>query len=551
MEEMLVNKLQKTEYSVLVVDDDPNIRDLLSYYLKSIGGYKVTSLEDGARVLDLLRKENIDCIFLDLKMPKIGGLEILSRIKAYDQTIPVIMVTGYPSMEVAIRALKYGASDFLIKPFSLKEVKISLEKALRERELIIKNVILTYQLSQKREVERLNRALRKKIREQKLLFEISEKISKIQEFDELYTTIVDLTAYLLNVNKVIFLLYNQEENLIHPITYKGIKPRQLSDSYSCEEYIIKEVIDNGKPYHGIATNNYISLCNLIKDIGWNQEEIVCWPFKIRDQIFGLLLCGDKKRGENFQKTEFMLLDFLEKKSTMAIENIALYDNIIMNLYDSLRALVSTIEAKDTYTKEHSTRVTRLSKKIAIKMGLSQEHIDSINFAGYLHDIGKIGIRDEILTKEDKLTPEEWEQIKQHPVIGERIVQHLGLLPEEKAIIRHHHERWDGNGYPDGLKGEEIPLLSRIITVADAFDAMTSHRSYRPAKSIIESANELQLNSGTQFDPEIVKVFLEEVFPSISKNLSQKLSIDRKAKRYNNRRNLRLINCKQSKNKKVC
>jgi HD-GYP domain-containing protein (c-di-GMP phosphodiesterase class II) len=135
------------------------------------------------------------------------------------------------------------------------------------------------------------------------------------------------------------------------------------------------------------------------------------------------------------------------------------------------------------------------------MGRTSEEIESLRLCGALHDIGKIGIDDRILNKPGKLTEEEFAIIKRHPVIGDRIVQHLGLTPQERAIVRNHHERWDGKGYPDGLEGKETPLLARILTVADVFDAMTSDRTYRNALSPEITLEVLQENRATQFDPE--------------------------------------------------
>jgi len=147
-------------------------------------------------------------------------------------------------------------------------------------------------------------------------------------------------------------------------------------------------------------------------------------------------------------------------------------------------------------------------QIAHVMGMGQDEVDVMKFAGYLHDIGKIGIRDSILMKPMTLTPDEMAVIRTHPIIGERIVKPLGLMPLERSIIRHHHERWDGKGYPDGLQGEEIPLPARILAVADVFDAITSNRVYRKARPPADALRELQRSVGSQFDRQVVLAFQE-------------------------------------------
>jgi len=169
--------------------------------------------------------------------------------------------------------------------------------------------------------------------------------------------------------------------------------------------------------------------------------------------------------------------------------------------------VETIEARDPYTKQHSTRVTSYAVSIANSMGCSQEEIDMLNVSGNLHDIGKIGIPDNILLKPGRLTDGEYAVIKRHPAIGSNIIGHFNMWADEKKIIKHHHERWDGKGYPDGLNGEEIPFLSRILSVADVYDALTSDRSYRKKLQDDVVIGMIMENTGCQFDPKIVDVFL--------------------------------------------
>jgi len=169
--------------------------------------------------------------------------------------------------------------------------------------------------------------------------------------------------------------------------------------------------------------------------------------------------------------------------------------------------VETIEAKDPYTKQHSTRVTSYATAIAKAMGCSKVEIDVLKFSGNLHDIGKIGIPDNILLKPGLLTEEEYEVIKKHSSIGNNIIDHFTMWSDEQKVIKHHHERWDGQGYPDGLKGEEIPFLSQILSVGDVYDALTSDRSYRKRMPDDVSLRIMRENAGGQFNPEIVRTFL--------------------------------------------
>ncbi len=235
----------------------------------------------------------------------------------------------------------------------------------------------------------------------------------------------------------------------------------------------------------------------------------CWPMRIRGEPFGLLIASHKD-GPSLTEEETRLFDFLITKAALAVENMALYESLISNFYGMLKSLVNALEAKDLYTGKHSERVTRYGIEVARRLGCTEAQIESMQTVGYLHDIGKIGVRDSILNKPGSLSTDEYEIVKKHPAIGDSIVSELGLSPEERSIIRHHHERWDGKGYPDGLSGEDIPLLARIVSVVDAFDAMTSERAYRHAMSREESIAELLKNRGKQFDPSTLDAFLDIV-----------------------------------------
>jgi HD-GYP domain-containing protein (c-di-GMP phosphodiesterase class II) len=174
----------------------------------------------------------------------------------------------------------------------------------------------------------------------------------------------------------------------------------------------------------------------------------------------------------------------------------------------LTILSRAIEARDAYTRGHSTRVTALAEAIALRLGWDEERLELLQLGGPLHDVGKLAISDEVLQKPGRLDDEELAQIREHPRLGARILLRLAAFRGALPYVLYHHERWDGNGYPTGRAGEEIPLEARVLAVADAFDAMTSDRPYRPALSRREALAELEQCSGTQFDPEIVRVFME-------------------------------------------
>lgn len=196
---------------------------------------------------------------------------------------------------------------------------------------------------------------------------------------------------------------------------------------------------------------------------------------------------------------------VEKQTRIAEERKRKVERLSMQI---IKTLASTIDAKDKYTNGHSLRVAEYSKSLAERMGKSTQEQEDIYYMGLLHDIGKIGVPDEIINKPSRLTDEEYEAIKRHPVIGAEILKNVSEIPGLGFGTRGHHERYDGKGYPDGLKGPEIPLEARIIAVADAYDAMASKRSYRDALPQTVVREEITKGCGTQFDPEIAKIMLE-------------------------------------------
>jgi len=175
---------------------------------------------------------------------------------------------------------------------------------------------------------------------------------------------------------------------------------------------------------------------------------------------------------------------------------------------TVRALTTAIDASDPFTRGHSERVTAYSVAIARKLGLAERRVVAIEYAGLLHDMGKIAVQHDVLLKPGKLSEEEWALMRLHPETGAKIVSDLSFLKGAREVVLYHHERYDGQGYPDGLQGSEIPIEARIVKVADAFDAMLSDRPYRKGLTVDEAVAELEVGRGTEFDPKIVDVFLE-------------------------------------------
>lgn len=499
-----VDMEEQSRLRILLVDDEEPIRDLLAEYLTLIEKHQTVTAKGGEEALELFKAGQFDCAFLDLKMPGMNGVELLTRLKEIEPTLPVVIMTGYPSLDVAIDTMRQGASDFLIKPINPKQVKLTLERVVREHRLLSENLRLSERVANQEKIEQLNRELERKVREQEIINKISEAVDHLQSSESIYQGMADLACQHLEADLSVVLLMDRENKELMVIAGHGLDAASLGQpAAGAQQWVCGRVASQGVMELG--------------DLGREQPAVgfmkgmryyLCLPIKLRGRVFGVLLVANKKDGQPFQSSDIFLANFLLDKVALAVENIALYESMVSNLHSTLSALVGAMEAKDSYTRQHSWRVTNLSVATAKLMGLETEALESLRFAAYLHDIGKIGIKDNILSKNGRLSAAEYEEIKRHPVIGEAIIRDLNLSADETGVIRFHHERWDGKGYPDGLAGEDIPLLARVVAVADAYDAMTSDRHYRQARDRENALNELLRCSGSQFDPQVVQKFLE-------------------------------------------
>jgi putative nucleotidyltransferase with HDIG domain len=237
------------------------------------------------------------------------------------------------------------------------------------------------------------------------------------------------------------------------------------------------------------------------------NSVLCLPLRVEDDFYGCLVAF-KPRGDQFTSYELKLMTALARKSAFVIRDSRLYEDLDSLFFNLIKLLVNTIENKDEYTKGHSQRVRTFTLQLARHMGLPPADLETLNLSGLLHDIGKQGIPDAVLKKEGKLTEEERAMINTHPARGVNLIKHIKQFEKCLPHIRHHHERIDGNGYPDGLKGDRIPLGARIIAVADTFDALTSDRCYRPRFGTDRALEIIEDVAGSQLDADVARLLLE-------------------------------------------
>jgi putative nucleotidyltransferase with HDIG domain len=502
--------------TLLFVDDEESLLDIAATYFSG-RGYKVLTAGNGQQALDVLMRQRIDCCFTDINMPEMDGLEFAEYMRSYDNTVPVVVMTGFPSLDNTISTLKNGVVDFLIKPINLQQMELCLQRVLRERRLFVENIILTKEVESKAKLEELNSELLSKNEELNIINRIQEDFSAIRESADVFSQLVDLAVDIAKADSADFYLINEAS--LHPATIASARSdctmisfdqcqdgNQATDDDTfavCDPKInalIEDVIKDDRPMLIPKPNNGSSR------LPQGVLSYMLVPLKIRSKLFGVLGAAVHEGSVRFSQRDLYFLSVMTNKAATAIESLALYENIYHNLLATLYAFVKAIEARDPYTKEHSNRVTRLAVCMANAMGCSSEEQEILNVAGLLHDIGKIGIRDEILLKPGRLTTEEYEVIQQHPIIGAEIMDNLGLWNRERKIVRGHHERFDGKGYPDKLAGKDIPFLARILSIADVYDAIASDRAYRKRMEEDKILEIMYSGAGSQFDPDMIDIF---------------------------------------------
>lgn len=357
---------------------------------------------------------------------------------------------------------------------------------------------------------RLYADLQNRIGELHAIFEIDKAITSAIDLETVLQQIVQMSLVLLNTKTSSIMLLDEESQELVVAAAHGLSDEYLSKGpIKVGESVAGRVIQEGRPIavRDIRTDSLHAYPEHARREGLCS--LLSVPLSLKDRVIGVLnLYTDEPR--NFTPHEINLFTSLASQAAIAIENARLFESLEEIYIEVITALANAIDARDAYTHGHSNRVMEYSVALAEGMGLSPEEVDVIRHASILHDVGKIGIREKILKKPGLLTEEERREMEYHPFIGTRILQSVKLLEPVMPLVYHHHERYDGTGYPDGLKGEEIPLGSRIIAVADAFESMTSDRPYRKALPLEEALAELRRGAGRQFDPRVVEVFLRLV-----------------------------------------
>jgi len=341
-----------------------------------------------------------------------------------------------------------------------------------------------------------------------LIYEVSKKVGSLPRMTEMLEQVITMTQQTLNASAASILLFrNNDQELYFEVASgpvgKALRQVKLSTQYG----IAGQVARTGKPLVVNDVSRSENFHKMIDDAtGFSTKSLVCAPLAVHRKILGVVEVLNKKDGSEFEEQDLEAVISVANTAAMAIENTRLHQTVLDAYKNTIKALAAAIDAKDPYTRGHSQRVMEYTLLAGTYLSFSSEEMETLEYAGILHDIGKISIDSTILNKSGSLNEEEWEIIREHPVIGANLLRGIPFLEKASELVLCHHERFNGEGYPNGLKGEVIPLGARLIAVADAFDTMTTDRAYRAAMTVDHAVEELHNCSGGQFCPIAVKAF---------------------------------------------
>ena len=462
---------------ILVVDDDAHIISVVTEALAA-EAYDVVCLRDPAEAMRFLRTEPVDLVLTDMLMGQHTGVEVLETAIQSHPHVIVVLMTAHPTIQTAITVLKNGAYDFLVKPFKLDHLRATIRRGLAHQKVVRENFSLKSQvqfltatspLSSERDID-------------------AHLLRVIQSCrTELSATAVGLLEMNPETRQVLRTLHSTDDPKLAAIVTSPTTLHKLAETQSSDPIFSPEVLAGGQ-----------SPCD---------GHTIAMPIMAGNRLHGVINLVVCSRIRRVQAGQLDVLRMLAGSAGTTIVNYRLYQDLESSYLQAIAALTSAIEARDQHTAGHTDRVIELARILAMELNWDSRKIEDLVMGCTLHDVGKIAIPDAILNKNGALTAEERERMLRHPLDGLKIIANVDRLKPAIPYVLSHHERWDGRGYPRGLKGEEIPIEGRILAVADTFDAILSDRPYRKGATIRYAIEEIRRSAGTQLDPEMVDVFL--------------------------------------------
>ncbi|MCX7746302.1 MAG: DUF3369 domain-containing protein [Clostridia bacterium] len=474
-----------SDYKIMVLDDEVGIIDSLSVVLRR-SGYRFIGLTNPVEAIERLRSERFDLLILDYIMEPIHGDEVVAKIREFNRDLYILLLTGHKDLAPPLETIKQ------------LEIQGYCEKSDRFDQLLLLIESGVKSITQRQTITRFKDGLNS----------ILQALPKIYQLQPIGNILEEILAEVLP--------FANSQNafiLIDDVTNHALGSKSIFKGIGDYNVDIESLVLKLNP----MMMEKIGYSRMAKKIVKLQNGVIFPLVNEYSQAMGVIFV----ESDNFEDG-IKLLEIYANQAASSINNAFLhslvnvkneelnktYDELKTRYMDTIEALRLAVDAKDVYTRGHSERVAYYAVKIGKEFGLPTQELEMLKIGGIFHDIGKIGTADDILLKTEKLDNKEYEEIKKHPIKGAHILSAVSMFTEVVPIVKCHHERVDGKGYPEGLKENQIPFLAKIISVADAFDAMTSDRLYRSKLDLDEAIRQLINGAGTQFDANVVNVFVK-------------------------------------------
>lgn len=469
---------------LLVVDDDRDVCELVSEVFDSIPGLSVVTCTDPRDALEYIEHRPVDVVLTDLYMGRYSGMDIFDAVSEHNPEAVVILMTGQPSVENAIEVMRKGAYDYLLKPFDMHALRRTVERAFERRKLWLENAHLTEMVA---------------------LYKLSHASISNAGLDDLYQLALNALRAELDPD-FISICTMQTVSIVETVCWHGEPVDGSERAFFCgKDAQSREAIASVAPVvKGLSSPHR---CRSNRAMNTLQAYRVSFPVHLQERVVGLINFQCPPKPQPINAGDLKTVAILAAQLASAIENRRLLDCLQTSYMDMVHALAGALDARDPNTRDHTDRVCHLAEAIAREIGWTQDQMPELWLGCVLHDIGKIAVPDTVLQKPGPLTHSEFELMKSHTIRGVQMIESIPNLQPAIPYILYHHEKYDGSGYPHGLKGTDIPLQARLLSVVDAFDAITSDRPYRKGRSYAIALAEIQACSGTHFDPEVVEAFM--------------------------------------------
>jgi len=483
---------------ILVLEDQPAVREAIAEVVEELA--VSVHVEQAAGLLEartLLNAQHWDLLVTDLNLGDGISLDLIAELRASHVMLPIILVSGFLSQERFQEAEGLNINHILPKPFHAEALLECMQQVLLPDAGIVRV---------KKHAEHKNTRLLPELFEMDrrlgLLYRMFDEMPRQQAVPDVCRAALKLAMETIHAQCGFLALFQREKKKMIMVSQHFPDCENVARNVDLSATPFQALIDTDKEYiEVLCRDGTPATCWPDIDV----EQYVAIPVSLQGIHMGVLCLANRESTEPLKSEERHMLGLLARKLDTLLDNRAVHAALEDSMNETLIALVRSLEARDRYTKDHSTRVGELSRLFAEELGLDDKAIQIIRTGGLLHDIGKVGVADEILLKPGRYTEQEFAKMKAHPAIGDAILKNMDTLSRERLMVRHHHERFDGRGYPDGLGGEDIPFEARIVCVADAIDAMTTHRVYRMARPLSFCVQQLKESAGTQFDSQVVDV----------------------------------------------